>query len=698
MNISSLEDILQIKDVDTMLSDEVFDYLITLDTPTLEKNVLKIKDYIKSNKKTLNCLKAFNALLKEKKEELKNKKNEYNTGTFTYDIQIPDTGKTLSFKMQNYYINEENNQILKKCSGNKNDTVICRSIILPYSIISDVQTDSKMIDLVYLDTDFNWKTTRENINTITNNSSLNTQIGKVFTGITSNNSKELIEFFQEIISTNPKMFMPKKSASHFGWLSESYEPNDIFVPYDGVCEFCEEGDDAKRIYNALTHPMGTFEKWQQITEKIRKNIPMRLTIDLSIATPILQILGLDSFTLLLYGSSELGKSKCQQAAMTVWGNPDGEVGLKFPMKATENYLGTLAGTLKNIPLCVDELKVYKGDLNALTYNHSLNKDKGRSMVSKKTGKIITQKAGTWRTPLIISGEYPIMSQTSDAGALNRLIEIEVKEKTMEDFHRDCPILFNNYGWAGEKVINYIRGISREQWQTKLWEIQENIVANVDTTEKQANLMAVILLGDMIARELFYKNEQPLSIEDYSDFLYSKEEISLGQRAYKQIISLISAHQNNFYIGYKSPTNPIETLYSSPDGKEFWGEINENQIKILNSQLNKLLKNEFDKECSPQQIIKEWKNLGFLQLTTAKNPKVIHQTTVQKRKGDYVWINIIGDYDDGIKKEAQIISIEQNKIKKQQEIERNTDFLNKLSGKDLEPGEWFQQVGVPFKET
>jgi hypothetical protein len=210
-------------------------------------------------------------------------------------------------------------------------------------------------------------------------------------------------------------------------------------------------------------------------------------------------------------------------------------------------------------------------------------------------------------------------------------------------------------------------------------------------------MAVILLGDMIARELFYKNEQPLTIEDYSDFLYSKEEVSLGQRAYRQIISIISTHQNNFYIGYKSPTNPIETLYSSPEGREFWGEINENQIKILSSQLNKLLKNEFDKECSPQQIIKEWKNLGFLQLTTAKKPEIVHQTTVQKRKGNYIWINIIGDYDDGLKKEAQIISIEQNKIKKQQEIERNTNFLNDLTGRDLKPGEWFKQVGVECNE-
>lgn len=346
MKINSLDDILQIKNVDTMLSDAVFDYLTSLKPTTMERTVQKVKDYIKDNKNTLNCLKAFNSILKEKKEEIKNKSNQYNSESFTYIIQIPHTNQTLSFKMQNYYINEENNQIVKKSYGNKTDVVICRSIILPYSIISDVQTDSKMVDLVFLDTDFNWKTTRESINTITNNSTLNTQIGKVFTGITSNNAKELIDFFQEIISNNPKMFIPKKSASHFGWLNESYAPNDIFVPYDGVCEFCEEGDDAKRIYNALTHPMGTFEKWQQITEKVRKNIPMRLTIDLSIATPLLQILGLDSFTLLLYGGSELGKSKCQQAAMTVWGNPDGEVGLKFPMKATENYLRNSSRNIK----------------------------------------------------------------------------------------------------------------------------------------------------------------------------------------------------------------------------------------------------------------------------------------------------------------------------------------------------------------
>lgn len=685
MKINSLNDILNINDNETMLSNEVFDYLVALDTINFEKSVLAVKDYMKKNKKTFGGVKMFNALLKEKKEEIERQKEVKKSEMTVYEVQIPETNEICSFKMKNYYIDEENNQIVEKMPNSKVDKVICNSLIFPYAIISDIENNTKLVDIVYLDTDFNWKVIREDICAITSHSTLCTRIGKVFLGITSNNSKKLIDFFQELITLNPKMFIPKKSASHFGWLNEKYVEDDIFIPYGGVCEFSKEGDDAKRIFNSLKAPAGSFDTWQQITEKLRKNIPMRLSLDVSIASPLLHILGLDSFTFLLHGGSELGKSKCQTAAMTVWGNPDGETGLKFPMKATENYIGILAGILKNIPVCVDELKAYTGDISILPYNHSLNKDKGRATISKQTNSIITQKGKTWRTPLIISGELPIMTRSTDAGALNRLLEIEVKEKTMEDFHGDTPILLNNYGWAGEKIIDYIKTIPKKDWLKKLWEIQEYIVENVNTTEKQANLMAVVLLGDLIARELFYKNEKPLNIDDYADFLYSKEDVSLGIRAYKEIIGLVSSHQDKFYVENPSGFTP-------PSGREFWGEINDGQIKILRSQVVKLLKSDFDKDCSPDQIIGEWKILGYLQLTTAKKPKAIHQTTVQKRKGDYLWINIIGDYDDGLKEEGKILSIEAHKQREQQLKDIQTKHLNEITQNDKKYDDYFINVG------
>ena len=197
-------------------------------------------------------------------------------------------------------------------------------------------------------------------------------------------------------------------------------------------------------------------------------------------------------------------------------------------------------------------------------------------------------------------------------------------------------------------------------------------------------MAVILLGDFIARELFYKDEKPLSIDDYGDFLYSAEQVSLGHRAYKEVIGLISSHQDKFFVENSSGFIP-------PSGREFWGEISSNQIKILRSKLTKLLKTEFDEKCSPNQIIKEWNNLGYLQLTTAKKPIPIHQTTVQKRKGNYIWINIIGDYDDGLKEQGKVLSIEAHKQREQQLKDIQTKHLNEMTGENKNYEDYFKKI-------
>ena len=649
MNINSLDDILQIKDSDTMLSDEVFEFLIGLDAINYERAVQKIKDYIKENKKTMNCLKAFNAILKEHKQ----KKQDNSISVFS--IKHPETNQTLEIKTKNYYIDEENHQIIKKISKQGNNVPVCESIIVPYAISSDIKTEAKMADVMYLDTDFEWKTKRVTIAALTSTSSLSRQIGEVFVGINTNNANEMLSYFQEIISLNSKLFIPKKSVSYFGWKNESYVKNDMFIPFSEDCEYIGTDTEGKLIYDSIIKSKGTLEDWIDFTQKLRAHLPTRLAMDASFASPLLQILDTDPFSILLYGSSGLGKSHSNYVAMSIWGKSKLKEGLTFSLESTQNYLPRLLSTLKNIPACFDELKLFSGDLNLLMYIISQGQEKGRLKNDKETGEIVSKLRRSWKNICLFSGEFPIFNESSDAGALNRVLQIRVEDKPPVEFDEIRDFINKNYGTAGRSFVKHISELDEDELKQKLKKIRAEILENVDTTDKQALIMGILLLADEIASKLFYSEEQPISIDDIAPYLCSEEQVSYGIRAYKTFINIAFEKQNNFYrLSDEKDVNERPRI--------FWGEINDGKyIKVLKTALCKALK---DANFEPEQVISEWKANDMITLTKTRK-LTVHQTSVRSNPGSYIIINWIDKYmseieEDQFLNEKKVVSFDKYK--------------------------------------
>lgn len=644
MKISSLNDILQIQDVETLLSDEVFEYLVVTDYSNLEKNAQIIRNYIKQNKKTLDCLRVFNALLKERKQKLQDKKIS------TYILKIPESDLEIEIKTRNYYIDEENNQIVKKVTKNGSDIPICESIIVPYSIVSDIKTDTKMVDIAYLDTDFKWKTKRVSASALTVTSALTRQIGEVFMGINSNNTSEMLRFFQEVVSHNSKLFIPKKSVSYFGWKNEIYEKSDIFIPFAEDCEYIGNDSEGKQIYDSIIKSAGNIEDWVNFTQKARNHLPTRLAMAASFASPLLQLLDTDPFSVLLHGGSGLGKSHSNYIAMSIWGKSKIGEGLTFSIEATKNYLPRLLSTLKNIPGCFDELALYEGDLNLLLYLISQGQEKGRMTVDKELGDVVSKKRRKWRNTVLLSGEYPIISENSDAGALNRVIQICVEDKIPIDFDEIRDFISQNYGIAGRLFIEHISKLEPKDLKKRLKEIRNEILDKVDTTDKQALIMGILLLADEVANKLFYTDEKMLTVEEISKYLYLKEEISYGIRAYKAFMSAIMERQANFY-------RTKDGICIGEKPKVFWGEIIDGTcVKILKTSFTKMLK---DLGLKPEQAISEWKVNNMLILTKTRK-LTSHQTTVRSNPGNYIIVDWIDKY-----------------IKDENEQEENNNILGKV---------------------
>ena len=104
-----------------------------------------------------------------------------------------------------------------------------------------------------------------------------------------------------------------------------------------------------------------------------------------------------------------------------------------------------------MPLILDEFQLVKDKKSFETIVYMLCEGVGR-IRGKKTGGL--QDTQTWKNCTLTSGEYPITNSASGAGALNRVVEIECKEKLFSnpDAPHVADVIRKNYGHAGKFFI------------------------------------------------------------------------------------------------------------------------------------------------------------------------------------------------------------------------------------------------------
>lgn len=305
---------------------------------------------------------------------------------------------------------------------------------------------------------------------------------------------------------------------------------------------------------------------------------------------------------------------------------------------------------------------------------------------KKNGG--TKDKEVWKNASILTGEDSISENNSGGGTLNRLIEINVDDLSkIGNLYEDCAyassIAKENYGYAGRIFIEYVQKMGKEAiyniYRKKLDEIK---ALNI-TADKQAVSMANIMAADEIVN-MFMFDEPKITANDIKDLLFSKEEIDISERCYEYVMGEIAIH-NSFFVDMET-YNP-NYGFDKNKMREFWGSVEKNQVTILKTKFEKILK---DGGFNYKKTTKDWANCGYL----IKNSqgKNVHQTTTAKMKGTYVKIKII----DKEKEELEAEMKKQEEIEqKQKELQRQknvTNNLNNMLGKDNEYQDYFMEVG------
>lgn len=579
--------------------DDLFEekiYKKILSTPESSKRIFletKLLEIAKKFRISGKVVEAYNSYKKECQEK-------------TTSSSFIDFGEKAPIKRMSApgYYKDSNNHI----RAIEKNALITTTILQPINILKNYETDEELVKCAF----FNgkkWNTFIIPREILMSNGKI-TKLANKGVDVSTESSNSLVRYIRDLLNNNELEEI--QSTSKMGWHNKDFLPYDKNIEFDGEESFSD-------AFKSL-RSKGSFEKWYDEVHKDRiDNVPLKLVMATSFASPLLEILGRQSFATLIWGKTGGKKTVAGRIAMSIWGDSR-EGKLFFNMDNTMNFFYRTAEFFNHLPVFFDEYQRFKGDVDSLVMKLTGGIDRGRA-----TAEGGIEKSRTWKNTFIFTGEESISDINSGGGTLNRLIEIYIEKDVIEDGIKTCDVINENYGFAGRLYIDYIKNISKEQLNEIFLE-KLNGIKNLDfTEEKQAINMAMLLLADDLACKCIFKNEEPLKVEEVKKYMFSKEEIDKSERAYDTFLGICNKNKSKF--------NP-DSNYG-----EFWGIIENYEITIISEQFRKILKEE---GFSPNQTLKDWERKGIVQ----KNASGRYSSNLMRGgiKANYTVVKIIGKED------------------------------------------------------
>ena len=426
--------------------------------------------------------------------------------------------------------------------------------------------------------------------------------------VNSENAKLLVRYIADCVSLNMDTLPHSVSVSRMGWLDGQFIPYNPSIRFDGEREY-------KYLYEAVD-TQGEYGIWKQYVASLRKNILLRLMMAASFASVIVERINGLPFVFHLWGGTGAGKTVALMVAMSIWGNP--KIGkLVRTMNMTANAMMSTAAVLYNLPFAGDELQTIKergGNYDKLIMQVTEGIDRGRMSYDKLNA------TRSWKNSFLFTGEEPCTKSDSGGGVVNRVIEVECTVPVIESGIETVSIVTQNYGWAG---LDFVAAVNRcaNTLRRDYDALFQKIMDNVDTTEKQAQALAMMGLADKIACEAIFTADEPLTADILAKFATSKKEVDVTLRAYEYAMSQIDINQNKF---------------TEPDVGEVWGRVDDDYVLINKTKLIEILnQGGFDFNA----VKSKWAQRGFLMPNS--RGRFVHSTKCHNIKGMYVKLKITG---------------------------------------------------------
>ena len=465
---------------------------------------------------------------------------------------------------------------------------ICKKPLLPTAILDNPDDSVQKVEISYWDMN-RWKKLMFPREVMTNRNKI-TQLANSGIPVGTDNARELALFFNHSLGAYDEKIPRKTALNHLGWVDVETEDGEekVFAPYTNRVVFDDLNDNGS-LFKAVSKK-GNRDEWISMMRELRKNIPMRLTMAASFASPLIEIVGENPFILHLWGGTGSGKTVSILVAMSIWGNP--KMGkLTRTMNMTVNSMLSTAAFLNSLPFAGDELQTIKskwGNYDDLIMCVTEGINRGRMRFDKILPSF------SWNCAFIFSGEEPCVKEDSGGGAVNRVVQIEASQQIVKEGNKTANFVRQNYGLVGEEYVGVLRNI-QDMVKSSYEETKNTLLECSNTTEKQAGAMALLMTADYLASRQFWDDEPILTVDDVKQYLADANTVDQTERAWNYVCSMIAQFGSNF----------------DKDSREVWGRIEDGEVYIIKSVLtDRMAKAGYDfdackrKWCDKGYIIKD----------------------------------------------------------------------------------------------
>lgn len=449
------------------------------------------------------------------------------------------------------------------------DEVACPHPIMPVERLVNIDTGEEKLKLAFRK-GTSWRRIIVS-KTILANANKVTELAGSGIAVTSQNARAFVQYISDLENLNYDMIPERKCIGRLGYIQdEGFSPFVDGLVFDGDANF-------KALFSTVREH-GREEKWITTAREVRSmSITARIILAASFASALLEPLNCLPFFVHLWGvDSGTGKTVALMVAASVWGDP-----------AIGSYVKTFDGTvvgmektaafLNNLPLCLDELQLAKDARGRTQFDvYKLAQGVGRTRGNRSGGVDLTP---TWRNCILTTGESPLTGTASGAGAVNRVIDIECKSSSVviRDGMRISGAVKRNYGFAGRRFVEELYRPGVIPAVDERYRDLFRILSDRDTTEKQAMAAAAIICADELACAwIFGGTEEPLTVDQISEFLASKAAVSAGDRGYKFLCDWVTQNSNKLCTRSDNPN------------QEVLGALDDQHAYIIRSVFEKIL--------------------------------------------------------------------------------------------------------------
>ena len=394
----------------------------------------------------------------------------------------------------------------------------------------------------------------------------------------------LVQYLSDLESLNP--IEHRISTSRLGWvdgINEFGKSCKQFLPYQANVIFDNELS-IKSLFDSIKCS-GSKDTWYKCINQIRaKRQPeVLLNIAASFASVLVEPCGALPFIVSLWGGTGIGKSVILKICTSIWADPS-EGKYITDAKATSTAMEIRLNVLNSLPMTLDDMaqvkNQYDDDFSELIYRWCAGKGRDRS--NKELG---LNKLTSWRNCTITNGERSLVDESTQGGAINRVIDIESSGDVLfsaKEGGNTIKIIEQNYGFAGEEFVQGVYAMGFDAVTSIYSDFYEKLKAaalnaGVEKEEKQLVPMALMLTADHLSEKWLFKDGVTIDIKTALSYLRNKGEVVEESRAYEYLIDTIIANQYRF-------EDNSEANY------EQWGFwINDIKIAIIGSVFERIMK-------------------------------------------------------------------------------------------------------------